>query len=81
MLYGNLEGWDGVGGGRWEGVSGGRGHMYTYDSCCCVAETNTILLSNYPPIKNKYRDFPGGPVAKTLSSQCRGPRFDPWSGS
>ena len=26
------------------------------------------------------RDFPGGPVAKTLSSQCRGPRFDPWSG-
>ena len=27
------------------------------------------------------RDFPGGPVAKTLSSQCRGPRFDPWSGS
>ena len=27
------------------------------------------------------RDFPGGPVARTLSSQCRGPRFDPWSGS
>ena len=25
----------------------------------------------------KYRDFPGGPVAKTLGSQCRGPRFDP----
>ena len=24
-------------------------------------------------------DFPGGPVAKTLSSQCRGPRLDPWS--
>ena len=24
-------------------------------------------------------DFPGGPVAKTLSSQCRGPRFHPWS--
>ena len=24
------------------------------------------------------RDFPGGPVAKTLSSQRRGPRFDPW---
>ena len=23
------------------------------------------------------RDFPGGPVAKTLSSQCKGPRFDP----
>ena len=27
------------------------------------------------------RDFPGGPVAKTLHSQCRGPRFDPWSGN
>ena len=26
------------------------------------------------------RDFPGGPVAKTLRSQCRGPRFNPWSG-
>ena len=22
------------------------------------------------------KDFPGGPVAKTLRSQCRGPRFD-----
>ena len=28
-----------------------------------------------------YGDFPGGPVAKTLHSQCRGPRFDPWSGN
>ena len=26
-------------------------------------------------------DFPGGPVAKTLNSQCRGPGFDPWSGN
>ena len=26
------------------------------------------------------RGFPGGPVAETLCSQCRGPRFDPWSG-
>ena len=24
-------------------------------------------------------DFPGGPVAKTMCSQCREPRFDPWS--
>ena len=23
--------------------------------------------------------LPGGPVAKTPSFQCRGPRFDPWS--
>ena len=27
------------------------------------------------------RDVPGGPVVKTLRSQCRGPRFDPWSGN
>ena len=26
-------------------------------------------------------DFPGGPVAKTLRSHCRGPRFHPWSGN
>ena len=25
--------------------------------------------------------LPCGPVAKTLHSQCRGPRFDPWSGN
>ena len=25
--------------------------------------------------------FPGGPVAKTLYFQFRGPRFDPWSGN
>ena len=27
------------------------------------------------------RDFPGDPVAKTPRSQCRGSRFDPWSGN
>ena len=27
------------------------------------------------------RDFSGGAVDKTLRSQCRGPRFDPWSGN
>ena len=26
-------------------------------------------------------DFPGGPVTKTPCSQCRGPRFNPWSGN
>ena len=26
-------------------------------------------------------DFPDGPVAKPLHYQCRGPRFDPWSGN
>ena len=30
--------------------------------------------------KGPARDFSGGSVAKTLSSQGRGPGFDPWSG-
>ena len=29
----------------------------------------------------KVWDFPGGPVGKTLPSQCKGPRFDPRSGN
>ena len=28
-------------------------------------------------LKFIWRDFPGGPVGKTPSSQCRGPGFDP----
>ena len=28
-----------------------------------------------------FRDFPGGPVATTSHSPCRGPRFHPWSGN
>ena len=47
-----------------------------------------IVLHFIPPIPlqnqvlgGSYWDFPGGPVAKTLCSQCRGPRFNPWSGN
>ena len=29
----------------------------------------------------KQANFPDGPVAKTLHSQCREPRFNPWSGT
>ena len=31
--------------------------------------------------KKQLLDFPGSPVAKALQSQCRGPRFDRWSGN
>ena len=31
--------------------------------------------------KHMKRDFPGGPVIKTLHFQCRGGRFNPWSGN
>ena len=38
----NLEGWDGVDGGR-EVPEGGDMYTPMADSCCCLAETNTIL--------------------------------------
>ena len=45
-----------------------------------------ILLLLYETIiklkkkkNNTMSDFPGGPLAETLSSQCRGSRFHPWS--
>ena len=31
--------------------------------------------------KKDTRDIPGGPVANTPHSQCRGPRLNPWSGN
>ena len=31
--------------------------------------------------KSKVRDFPGGPVAKALHPQFRGPEFVPWLGN
>ena len=34
-----------------------------------------------PQNKNVSRDFPGGPVAGTPYSQCRGHGFNPWSGN
>ena len=32
-------------------------------------------------IKEYYRDFPVSPVVKTQYFQCRGQKFDPWSGN
>ena len=31
--------------------------------------------------RKPFWDFPGGTVAKTPCSQCRGPGFNPWSGN
>ena len=31
--------------------------------------------------KKRHRNFPDGPVAKTLASQCKGLVFNPWSGN
>ena len=42
VLCDNLEGWDGVGGGR-EVQEGGDICILKADSCCCMAGANTIL--------------------------------------
>ena len=39
------------------------------------------MPSALAPTSQHWEGFPHGPVAKILHSQCRGPRFDPWSGS
>ena len=45
------------------------------ESTCLICPEDTDAL------KNSHRGLPGGPVAKTLRSQCSGPRFHPWSGN
>ena len=39
---------------------GGRLKKEGADSSCCMAETNTTLKSNSPPIQNKQIFFKGG---------------------
>ena len=52
MLCDDLEGCDGEWGGR-EAQEGGDICIHMADSHCSGAETNTILESNYTPIKKK----------------------------
>ena len=49
--------------------------LYT-GAVCGTPKTMTIVMS-----KITEGDFPDGPVAKTLHSQCIGPGFNPWSGT
>ena len=62
---------------------------------CCPSNTNTKWRQSFqkkqvlPHVKGCWRqnkmmaegDFPGGPVAETPCSQCKGPGFDPPSGN
>ena len=34
---------------------------------------------SFKAIRKYFGDFPGGQVAKTSHSQCKGPGFNPWS--
>ena len=54
--------------------------------CECVYETfennfAMIISMNFYNMTYETWDFLGGPVAKTPHSQCRGPKFAPWSGN
>lgn len=46
---------------------------------------NKVNLLSLPQLqhwpKKSITNFPGGPMAKTPHSQCRGPTFDSWSGN
>ena len=41
----------------------------------------SIMVQRFDLLINMHREFPGGPVGKTLLSQCRGPGFDPGLGN
>ena len=48
----------------------------------CKSNTISYLLSRRPPFNvSPLRDFPSGPVVRSLHSPCRGPGFNPWSGA
>ena len=48
------------------------------DSKVVITLTLHIALDWF---QSTFLDFPRGPVFKSLGSQCRGDRFDPWSGN
>ena len=50
----HLEGWDGAE-GEGELQEGKHVCILMADSRFCVAETNTTLESNYPPVKNELK--------------------------
>ena len=52
MLCDDLEGWGWGGGGGREAQEVQDICILMADSRCCTTETNTTLLSNYPPVKN-----------------------------
>ena len=65
----------------------GNGNPLQYS--CLENPHGQRSLAGYSPWGHKESDttevtaytHTGGPVTKTLSSQCRGPGFNPWSGN
>ena len=57
-------------------------YIYTISSLSIHLLMDTGCLHTLASVNNvAVGDFPGGPVAKTLSSQCSGPRFNHWLGN
>ena len=46
-----------------------------------IPSATTKRLGAAKKKKKLVQELPGGPVAKTLCSQCREPGFDPWTGN
>ena len=56
--------------------------LWDYYYCNMKSEKLTTKTNKYSTLKKQKLytwDFPGGPLAKTLSSQLRGPGFNTWS--
>ena len=71
-------------GGKWGRKAGPDrcAEEFELDPKINVSPGAGIQIHDHKDVKRyDYWDFPGGPVVKTPSFQCRGPRFDPWSGN
>ena len=55
--------------------------MYHFTLLPAVYKGIKLILGHVVSDKKADVDFPGGPVVRTLYFQCRGLRFNPWSGS
>ena len=63
------------------------GHAREAVTCPGPSAAGTRLPFPAPAFSSRFskleasRDFPGGPVLRTLHFHCRGHGFDPWSGN
>ena len=60
---------------------GARGGGSFLGGCLVHISKGGVSDSYFSTRRGVSGGFHGGPVAKTLYSKCRGPRFDPWSGN
>ena len=47
----------------------------------CFKTNESKKKEHIKSTSKSFREFPGGPVAKTPHSYCRRPGFDPWLGN